>query len=161
MKKRWVAITIMLATAITALLMLFWLVEDKGSSLSTPVMAAPLSLSVSAVNPTGAPNDVDSPIVIQGVGFTAPLSGTAVTTAPTVTLGDGVLPDVIWVNTTTLNATVPWGLAPQVYTLTVVNPNGISATLTSAFAVTNACRQPYQMKLRLPKQRSLAAAFIV
>lgn len=137
MKKRWFAITITLATAIAVLLMLFWFVEDIGSSISTPVMAAPVSLSVTAVDPVVAPNDVDTPIVIQGTGFTATLSGTQVITAPTVTLGDGALPDVIWVNTTTLSATVPWGLTPQVYTLTVVNPEGISTTLTSAFTVTD------------------------
>jgi photosystem II stability/assembly factor-like uncharacterized protein len=137
MEKRWFATIIALATAITALLMVFWLVDDTGSRVSNPVMAAPLSLSVTAVDPAVASNDVDSPLVIQGIGFTATLSGTKVITAPTVTLGDDILPDVIWVNTTTLSATVPWGLTPQVYTLTVVNPDGISATLTSAFTVTD------------------------
>ena len=136
MKKRWFALTITLATAITALLMLFWLVEDTGSGISTPVLAAPLSLTVTVVDPAVAPNDLDTPSVIHGTGFTATLSGTVELTAPTVYLGDDALPGVIWANTTTLSATVPWGFAPEVYTLTVVNPDGISATLQNAFTVT-------------------------
>jgi len=59
-----------------------------------------------------------------------------VATAPTVYLGDQGLVEVIWVDTATLSATVPWGLVPQAYSLTVVNPDGISATLSSAFTVT-------------------------
>lgn len=136
MKKQWFAITIAIVTAMMALLVLFWLVGDIGSGISTPALAAPLSLTVTAVNPDSAPNDIDAPIVIHGSGFTASLSGTQVITALTVYLGAESLPDVIWANTSTLSATVPWGMAPQVYTLTVVNPDGISATLSNAFTVT-------------------------
>jgi photosystem II stability/assembly factor-like uncharacterized protein len=137
MKKQWFAITITAATTTTALLVLFWLMADSGFGISTPALAAPLSLTVTAVDPAAAPNDIDTPIVIQGSGFTATLSGTVVITAPLVYLGDDALPGVIWVNSTTLSATVPWGLSPQGYTLTVVNPDGISATLQNAFTVTN------------------------
>jgi len=100
----------------------------KASNLTTP--------TVTAVDPSQAPNDVDTPIVIQGTGFTATLSGTAVITAPTVALGEGALPGVVWVNTTTMSATVPWGLTPNVYSLTVINPDGVSTTLKNAFTVT-------------------------
>jgi photosystem II stability/assembly factor-like uncharacterized protein len=137
MKKQWFAITITVATATTALLVLFGLIGGTGSGISAPVLAAPHSLTVTDVAPAAAPNDIDTPIVIHGTGFTAALSGAVVITAPTVTLGDEALPGVIWVNTTTLSATVPWGMGPQVYSLTVVNPDGISATLASAFTVTN------------------------
>ena len=137
MKKQWLTLMITVATATTALFVLLGLLGGIGSGISTPALAAPLSLSVTAVDPAVAPNDIDTPIVIQGTGFTATLSGTVVITAPTVTLGDNVLPNVIWVNTTTLSATVPWGLTPQVYTLTVDNPDGISATLTNALTVTD------------------------
>lgn len=137
MKKQWFAITITVVTAMMALLALFWLVGDTEAGISTPALAAPLSLTVTAVNPDSAPNDIDAPIVIHGSGFTATLSGTQVITAPAVTLGAEALPDVIWVNTTTLSATVPWGMVPQVYSLTVVNPDGISATLPNAFTVTD------------------------
>jgi len=136
MRKQWFAITITVATATTALLVLFWLMGDISSGISTPALAAPLSLTVTAVDPAVAPNDIDTPIVIQGTGFTATLSGTEVITAPTVYLGDEGLTDVTWVDTTTLSATVPWGLIPDIYPLTVVNPDGISATLQSAFTVT-------------------------
>ena len=62
------------------------------------------------VDPASAPNDLDTPIVITGTGFTAGM---------TVTLGNTQLPDATWVSSTTLTATVPWGLNPGVYTLTV------------------------------------------
>jgi photosystem II stability/assembly factor-like uncharacterized protein len=91
---------------------------------------------VTSVNPGVAPNDVDTDIVINGSGFTATLSVTVVLTAPTVFIGDEPLPNVIWANTTTMSATVPWGLMPDVYSMTVINPDGISGTLPSAFTVT-------------------------
>jgi hypothetical protein len=72
----------------------------------------------------------------RGSGFTATLSGTQVINAPTIYVGDDALPGVIWVDTTTLSATVLWGLEPGVYPLTVINPDGISATLQNTFTVT-------------------------
>ena len=137
MKKQWFAITLTVATATTALLVLFWLMGDTGFGISTPALAAPLSLTVTAVDPAVAPNDLDTPIIITGTGFAAELSGTLVITQPTAYLGTTALDDVSWVSTTTLSATVPWGFAPKVYSLTVVNPDGISATLQNAFTVTN------------------------
>jgi photosystem II stability/assembly factor-like uncharacterized protein len=136
MKKQWSAITITVATATTALLILFWLMGDIGSGISTPALAAPTSPTVTDVYPAVAPNDIDTPIAIQGTDFSAALSGTVVITAPMVYLGDHELAEVIWVDTTTLSATVPWGLIPEVYSLTVVNPDGISSTLQNAFTVT-------------------------
>jgi photosystem II stability/assembly factor-like uncharacterized protein len=128
-----------IATALLAIAALFGLFWFAGATRAA-VNAAPASPVddpvVLAVQPDSAPNDIDSPIVIQGGGFEAILSGTEVITAPTVRLGEQTLPEIIWGNTTTLSATVPWGMEPQVYTLTVVNPDGISATLTSALTVT-------------------------
>jgi photosystem II stability/assembly factor-like uncharacterized protein len=46
------------------------------------------------------------------------------------------LTNVTWVDSTTLRATVPWGLNPGVYALAVVNPGGDSTTLPGAFTVT-------------------------
>ncbi len=107
----------------------------------TVVNAAPsgatTSLTISSVQPDSAPNDVDTQIVIQGTGFTATISGTEVITAPTVYLGDTDLADIVWGSTTTLSATIPWGLEPQVYSLAVENPDGISITLQNAFTVTD------------------------
>jgi len=137
MKKQWFAVTITVATATTALLVLFWLMGDTGFGISTPALAAPLSLTVTAVDPAVAPNDLDTPIIITGTGFVAELSGTLVITQPTAYLGATALDDVSWVSTTTLSATIPWGLIPDIYSLTVVNPDGISSTLQNAFTVTN------------------------
>jgi photosystem II stability/assembly factor-like uncharacterized protein len=53
-----------------------------------------------------------------------------------VYLGDSKLAEVSLVNTTTLSATVLWGLEPGVYTITVENPDGEFNSLTDAFTVT-------------------------
>ena len=93
MKKQWLAITITLATATTALFVLFWWMGDTASGISTSALAAPVEAGdspiVTAVNPAVAPNDLDTPIVITGTGFTP---------VPTVTLGSTVLEDVGWVS---------------------------------------------------------------
>lgn len=136
MKKQWFPMMTTVAIATTALLVLFWLMGDTGSGIPTPALAAPRSLTVTDVDPTAASNDIGTPIVIQGTGFTAALSGTVVITAPIVYLDDDPLPDVIWGNTTTLSATVPWGMEPGVYTLTVVNPGEGAGSQPNAFTVT-------------------------
>ena len=137
MKKRWLAVAVSIALTIGALFLLLDWMGDMRAGIATSARAASLSLSVTAVNPNTAPNDVDTPIVIRGTGFTATLSGTEVLTAPVVYLGETALADVLWGSTTTLSATVPWGLVTGTYTMTVVNPDGISATLASAFTVTD------------------------
>ncbi len=88
------------------------------------------SPTIDSVIPAAAPNDVDTPVVIHGSGFSSD------PTAPTVTLGATLLTAVTFVNDTTLSATVPAGLAPGLYDLTVTNPDSGSATLTGAFTVT-------------------------
>lgn len=88
------------------------------------------------VSPAWGPNDLTTPITITGSSFSAVLSGTTPITAPTVYLGDIALGGVHWVSTQTLTASVPWGLSPQPYSLSVVNPEGGSATLAGAFTVT-------------------------
>jgi len=93
-------------------------------------------LTVLDVQPASAPNDINTPIIIQGMGFTATISGTQVFTVPKVYLMDNELPDVIWGNSTTLSTTIPWGLDPGIYSLMVRNPDGITATLMNAFTVT-------------------------
>ncbi len=138
MNKRWFAITIPIASAITALIIVLWLIGDISSRISSPALAAPLSLTVSAVQPDTAPNDIDTPILIHGTGFTATLLGTEVITAPIVYLGDRTLAEVSLVNSTTLSATVLWGLEPGVYTLSVENPDGEFNSLADAFTVTDA-----------------------
>lgn len=92
--------------------------------------------TVTGVSPATAPNDLNTSIVITGTNFTAELSGTQVLTAPLVYLGNIRLEEVGWVDTTTLTATVPWGVNTGVYTLTVTNPDGQSGSLPQAFTVT-------------------------
>ena len=127
MKKQWFAPTLTVATATTALLVLFWLMGNIGSGIPSPALAAPLSPTVTDVDPTVAPNDLDTSIVITGTGFTA---------VPTVSLGSTVLEGVGWVSGERLTATVPWGLDPGVYAVTVENPGGESGSLADAFTVT-------------------------
>lgn len=100
----------------------------------TPAWASPVfpalpgsSPMISGVNPSSAPNDLDTSVTITGTGFA---------NGATALLGDTLLRDVRWVSATALTAIVPWGLEPGVYTVTVVNPGGISGTLPNAFTVT-------------------------
>jgi len=117
---------------------LFWFFRGTSAAIAAEDFKSPNSLlTVNAVQPDTAPNDVSTEITIQGVGFTATISGTSVITTPGVYLGNQEIADVLWGNTTTLSATLPWGLEPGVYPLTVINPNGISATLQNAFTLTN------------------------
>ncbi len=102
------------------------------ASPSTPRLAAVSTPAVSAVFPTGATNDLDAAITITGSGFATDTTGTL---PPTVTLGATTLTNVAFVNSTTLTATVPWGMDAKTYDLTVTNADGGTATLQSAFTV--------------------------
>ncbi len=93
------------------------------NALSTP--------TIGTVIPASAPNDRDTPVVITGTGF-----ATDGTIAPTVTLGATLLTAVTFVSETTLTASVPSGMAPGVYTLTVTNPDTGTSSLSGAFTVT-------------------------
>ena len=115
---------ITVASTAIAVLVLFWLTGGLGTSVPAPALAAPLAPTVTALGPATTPNDLDTPIVISGTGFT---------TVPTVTLGDTLLDSVGWVSAERLTATVPWGMEPGVYTLTVENPGGEATYLSNAF----------------------------
>ena len=111
-----------------------------------PVWAAPadpVAPTVSGISPAAAPNDIDAPVTITGSGFAAVLDGTGnvVLTAPTVTLGGTPLTGVTFVDSSTLTATVPWGMDRGACDLTVVNPDGGSGSLTGAFTVTQGLGQ--------------------
>ena len=97
--------------------------------------AAPAHLTsptVSGIDPASGANDIDTPVTITGVDLAA---------TPTASLGTTALTHVTWVSATTLTATVPWGMNPGVYALTVGNPDGGTATLASAFTVTQGIGQ--------------------
>jgi photosystem II stability/assembly factor-like uncharacterized protein len=138
MKKRVFAPIAAILISMTMLLVMFWMLSKDGSDVAGPALAAPMQVSpvVTLVDPVSAPNDLDTPIVITGTGFTAGLSGTLVITQPIAYLEGTVLADVTWISSTTIHATVPWGMDPGVYTLTVVNPDGELGSLADALTVT-------------------------
>lgn len=86
----------------------------------------PDALSITAVSPDSVPNDLDTSLIIIGTDF---INGASVYV-------DGVeLQNVTWINSTQLEAVLPWGLNPDTYTLTVTNPGGESASLPDAISV--------------------------
>ena len=98
-------------------------------TVSNSALAAslPIDPTVVLVDPTSDPNDLDTAIVITGTDFVS---------ASMVHMGDTLLGDVTWTSGSVLEATVPWGMEPGVYTLTVENPGGETGSLTNAFTVT-------------------------
>ena len=111
-------------------------VAGPSSSALWPVWAAApgdaIAPTLSAITPALAPNDIDAPVTITGAGFAA---------SPTASLGGTPLTNVTFVSSTTLTATVPWGMNPGVYALKVINPGGGSASLADAFNVTQGIGQ--------------------
>ena len=98
MKCQWLALALVVL-ALTAVMMgLVYVADLTGSAWAASSEQAPTLIEV---DPSSAPNDLDSPIVITGTGFAA---------TPTVTLGSTMLEEVGWVTSATLTATVPWGL---------------------------------------------------
>jgi photosystem II stability/assembly factor-like uncharacterized protein len=129
MKKRAFAAVAVILISTTALLVLLCLMGRTSPSVSGPALAAPMQITptVTVVDPSSAPNDLDTLISITGTDFVS---------VPAVYLGDTSLSDVEWMTSTVLRATVPWGMDPGVYTLTVSNAGGESGDLPNAFTVT-------------------------
>ncbi len=112
-----------------------------GPGLAAPALvtlAAVSTPAVSAIDPSVAANDIDTPVTITGAGFASDPTGTI---PPTVTLGSTTLTNVAFVDSSTLTATIPWGTDRGLYTLTVRNPDGGTASLTNAFTVTQGIGQ--------------------
>jgi photosystem II stability/assembly factor-like uncharacterized protein len=130
MKKRWFALT-SVGLAWVAAAMVLVCGGDLTGREYLPCLAwaagPEAEPSITDVEPRSAPNDLDTPVAIVGAGFEA---GAA------VWLDGTSLADVAWVSGTRLEATVPWGMEPVVYTVTVVNPGGESGLLADAFTVT-------------------------
>jgi photosystem II stability/assembly factor-like uncharacterized protein len=124
MKKRWLGLVIAVTLSMLGLFVLLHLVDRGINASAAPLRAAP---TVSDVAPSSAPNDLDTPIVVTGTDFAA---------GATVRLGDATLEDAGRESSTTLTATVPWGMDPGVYTLTVENPGSGSTSMTDAFTLT-------------------------
>lgn len=101
-------------------------------ALAAPLNGAP---TITGVDPTSIANDSDHSIAISGAGFAAVLSGTEIITPPTVYLDNISLGGAGWISTTTLTMMVPTAFPVGVYTVTVVNPDGQSGSLTDALTV--------------------------
>ena len=81
---------------------------------------------VYSVSPVEAYNYKSTDITITGSDFLL---------TPTVRLNNVLLPNVTFVDTTTITATVPADVPGGMYAITVTNPDSQSANLTSAFTV--------------------------
>ena len=139
MKSRTFATATIVLISTTLLLVLVAATGRARSEVAQRTSAIPLDAPIiTQVDPSSAPNDLDTTIIITGIGFTAEFSDTVVMTPPVVYLGNVALSDVSWITSTTLTATVPWGMNSGIYTITVSNPNGEVGSLTNAFSVTQA-----------------------
>jgi len=107
---------------------------DGGSASLANAFTVTPTFTVKVIIPASGPNDHDTAVSVRGTGFATDLTGTV---PPTITLGGTMLTNVTLVSVRTLSATVPKGLAPGLYTLTVYNPGHTgSASLADAFTVT-------------------------
>lgn len=103
---------------------------QNSTTATQPALAAKTAApTISGSDPAAAPNDLDTPIVITGDNFENGI---------TATLGSTALQNLTWISATRLTATIPWGMSPGVYTLTVRNPGGETAHLPDGFTVTPA-----------------------
>lgn len=85
-----------------------------------------------SVQPNSGFNSATTAVLIHGTGFIS---------TPAVSLASTPLVDITFVNSTTLSATVPSGLTPGVYSLTVKNPDQQQTTQPDAFRVKEATVQ--------------------
>ncbi len=134
-KKSLVPFASCICIVIITLILFLALVYDKPIS---PVAAQFLPHEdpiIISVEPSTAPNDLDTVIIISGTGFSATITNTQVITQPTVVLGNVQLNDATWITTTLITATVPWGMNTGSYDLTVTNPDGGTDRLTNAYNV--------------------------
>jgi hypothetical protein len=99
---------------------------DTGSATLSGAFSVTLPPTLNGIAPVNAFNDLDTTVTISGADFAA---------TPTVSLGSTALTNVALVDSTTLTATLPWGVNPGSYDLKVTNPDGGNVTLAGAFTV--------------------------
>jgi hypothetical protein len=100
-----------------------WYIDDVQITSPLPPNPAPL---LSGMTPDQGNPALPTPVQITGSGFLE---------MPSLRLGDTWLVNVTLVNSTTLTATVPPGMLPGVYDLTLYNGDCQEATLENAFTV--------------------------
>jgi photosystem II stability/assembly factor-like uncharacterized protein len=129
MKQRWFGLIAVALAWTAALMVLLWVVGGSGSATSQPAWAAAPDAdpTITEIDPTSAPSDLDMSVVITGTNFEG---------GAEVWLDGTALQDVTRVSDGRLEATVPWGMNPGVYGLNVYNPGGGSGYLPNAFTVT-------------------------
>lgn len=104
--------------------------ESRSVTTTTTVAPQCTAPTILRVYPNSLCNDADTRITIEGADF-APNAR--------VRLGDIELSGVTFVSSQRLTAVAPGGLAPGVYSLTVINPDGdLSDTLPSAVTIYDA-----------------------
>jgi photosystem II stability/assembly factor-like uncharacterized protein len=130
MKTRAFAIKVIVPVSCISLLFLFSKIEHASSQISLLPADVQDIPQVTGVEPDTAPNDLTTTITITGTGFAEGPPETL------VSLGDTALEQVTWLSDTELQASVPWGMDPGDYTLTVQNPDGEAGSLPAAFTVT-------------------------
>jgi len=100
-----------------------WYIDDV--QINTPLDPNPAPTLVS-ITPDSGPGNLPTPVVIEGTGFVG---------TPSLMLGDVWLVDVVVVDSTTIQATVPAGLAIGVYDLKIYNGDCQEAELLDAYTV--------------------------
>jgi photosystem II stability/assembly factor-like uncharacterized protein len=121
MKTRWYSLAFALILSIGILFTFFTLLSSMRQAA-----AAPEALVISGVSPNLTQNDLDVSLVITGTGFVD---------GATARLGATELQEVTWVSSGRLEATLPWGMEPGMYDLTVTNPGGEEDSLPDAMTL--------------------------
>jgi len=121
---------------------------------SAPFTVTHPTPTVLGITPNEGLSTETTPVIITGTNFAA---------TPDVLIGSTSLtPTITWVDSSTLNGTVPAGMSPGVYNVTVRNPGPTnpSGTLEHAFTVRAAITPPNQVldyaRLRTNGQAALA-----
>jgi Tol biopolymer transport system component len=98
------------------------------------ILGSWLTPIISDVSPPQIEAWTPTPITITGDNFVAIPPGSLYIEGPTLRLDSFNVPDMRWINSTTLTATVP-ALPPGVYDVWVANPSGQEGTLAGGLVV--------------------------
>ncbi|MBI4744614.1 MAG: IPT/TIG domain-containing protein, partial [Actinobacteria bacterium] len=111
---------------ITFLFLIIFLILFSVFNSFADIGPPPLEPTITNVTPGNGVNTSTTNITITGTNFHS---------LATAKIGSIDLTNVVWVSDTTINATVPTGLAPGTYDISVINPGDMVGTLTNGFRV--------------------------